>query len=46
MAEHRKTRQEQLQTSATALTCDLARFLKGSYFTLDICLIGIISLCL
>ena len=28
MAKHRKTRQEQVQTSATALTYDLVRFLK------------------
>jgi TnpA family transposase len=28
MAEHRKTRQEQVQTSATALTYDMVRFLK------------------
>jgi DNA-directed RNA polymerase specialized sigma24 family protein len=29
MAEHRKTRQEQVQTSAPALTYDMVRFLKG-----------------
>jgi len=28
MAEHRKTRQEQVQTSTPALTYDLVRFLK------------------
>ena len=28
MAEHRETRQEQVQTSASALTYDLVRFLK------------------
>ncbi len=29
MAEHRKARKEQIQTSATALTYDMVRFLKG-----------------
>jgi hypothetical protein len=31
MAEHRKTRQEQVQTSTPALTYDMVRFLKGPH---------------